>query len=144
MDKNQFLDRSCYLNSIRDRETQKFFNCFVDEDSQAIPVVECTDQYLDTGRPAHVTKSDLLQGLRKALEWSEVNRSAKVEVDKGLPPYDQRLLSFAGFEDGRSMIFIDACPLQINQISGFITEIEKNYDKAKKKALSTDLEVLFN
>ena len=135
---------NCWLHEGSSEELKRIYNCVVTDDRPVIPAMVCRDKYLESGQPIFISTEDLLTGLQKALEWAEINKSAKVKFNKSLPPEHDTNLSFSGFEFGGALVFIAGCPAEIHEVANFIAEIKGNLDSAYKKSLGTDVDKLFN
>ena len=145
IDRNKYMKRNnCWLHEDSSEELKRIYNCVVTDDRPVIPAMVCRDKYLKSGQPIFILTEDLLTGLEKALEWAEINKSAKVKFTKSLPPEHDTNLSFSGFEYGGALVFIAGCPAEIHEVAKFIVEIKDNLDSAYKKSLGTDVDKLFN
>lgn len=103
--------------------------------------LKCRDQYLDSGY-LKVDYDGVIASLEKALEWSNINRNVKANIDKKAG----HSISFRGLESGSSIISAvpgsKICIATPGRISSLLSGLEADLEKAKTLE-SRDLDQIF-
>lgn len=103
--------------------------------------IECRDEYLDRGR-IRAKPESVRYSFEKALEWSDTNLSARVNVEKKVSSF----VRYYGRESGSSSIFVRAgelCALRPENLRELLDGLDANLDAAIERD-KQDLDALFN